>query len=240
MPAVCPVRTRCGPGFGARPAQLTEMTPSIRRLLPLAAVLLALAAMGLYRWSTSPAPAPVSLESAAIAGNGQPTLVEFGMESCASCTGQRHGPEPAQPHGRDPGLRLGRAAQPASAGGGDPAARPGGRGPGDLQQLPGGSPVPRRRALSARRAARARSGRGLPRPTSRGPGTALGLGLVFGLALGPCAFAWIALLLGVSGMQAAEGLTLPALLLLLFALGTWPACSSRQAHSPRCSAGSMP
>jgi thiol-disulfide isomerase/thioredoxin len=63
------------------------MTPSIRRLLPLAAVLLALAVKGLYRWSTSPAPAPVSLESAAIAGNGQPALVEFGMESCASCRG---------------------------------------------------------------------------------------------------------------------------------------------------------
>ncbi len=63
------------------------------------------------------------------------------------------------------------------------------------------------------------SGRAMPRPTSRGPWTALGLGLVFGLALGPCAFAWIAPVLGVAGMQAAEGLTLPALLLLLFAVG---------------------
>lgn len=63
------------------------------------------------------------------------------------------------------------------------------------------------------------SGRGLPRPNSRGPGTALWLGLVFGLALGPCAFAWIAPLLGVAWMQAADGIALPALLLALFAAG---------------------
>jgi len=42
---------------------------------------------------------------------------------------------------------------------------------------------------------------------------------VFGLALGPCAFAWIAPLLGVAGMQAAQGLALPLVLLVLFALG---------------------
>ena len=42
---------------------------------------------------------------------------------------------------------------------------------------------------------------------------------MFGLALGPCAFAWIAPLLGVAGMQAAQGLALPLVLLVLFALG---------------------
>jgi len=63
------------------------------------------------------------------------------------------------------------------------------------------------------------SGGGLPRPKSRGAWAALGLGLVFGLALGPCAFAWIAPLLGVAWMQATDGLALPALLLALFAAG---------------------
>ena len=63
------------------------------------------------------------------------------------------------------------------------------------------------------------SGGGLPRPKSRGAWAALGLGLVFGLALGPCAFAWIAPLLGVAWMQAADGLSLPILLLTLFAAG---------------------
>ncbi len=61
------------------------MTPSIRRLMPLVAVLLALGAFALYRWSTKPAQPPESPESAAIAGGGQPTLVEFGMDTCASC-----------------------------------------------------------------------------------------------------------------------------------------------------------
>jgi cytochrome c-type biogenesis protein len=63
------------------------------------------------------------------------------------------------------------------------------------------------------------SGGGLPRPKSRGPWAALGLGLVFGLALGPCAFAWVAPLLGLAWMQAADGLSLPILLLTLFAAG---------------------
>lgn len=62
-------------------------------------------------------------------------------------------------------------------------------------------------------------GRGLPQPAKRGPWTALLLGLVFGLALGPCAFAWIAPVLGVASMQAATGLVLPSVLLTLFALG---------------------
>ena len=64
------------------------------------------------------------------------------------------------------------------------------------------------------------SGGGLRRPKSRGPWAALGLGLVFGLALGPGAFAWSAPLLGVGAwMQAADGLALPSLLLALFAVG---------------------
>jgi cytochrome c-type biogenesis protein len=63
------------------------------------------------------------------------------------------------------------------------------------------------------------SGRGLPQPASRGPWQALMLGLVFGLALGPCAFAWIAPLLGVAWLQAANGLALPTLLLVAFAVG---------------------
>lgn len=62
-------------------------------------------------------------------------------------------------------------------------------------------------------------GRGLLRPATRGPWTALILGLIFGLALGPCAFAWIVPVLGVAGMQAADGLALPVLMLALFALG---------------------
>lgn len=63
------------------------------------------------------------------------------------------------------------------------------------------------------------SGRGLPQVTSRGAWTALVLGMLFGLALGPCAFAWIAPLLGVAWMQASAGLALPALLLILFGIG---------------------
>lgn len=62
-------------------------------------------------------------------------------------------------------------------------------------------------------------GRGLPKLRRRGHWTALLLGLVFGLALGPCAFAWIAPVLGVASMQATEGLLLPFVLLVLFALG---------------------
>lgn len=62
-------------------------------------------------------------------------------------------------------------------------------------------------------------GRGLPKLRNRGPWTALLLGLVFGLALGPCAFAWIAPVLGVASMQATQSLVLPLVLLVLFALG---------------------
>lgn len=60
---------------------------------------------------------------------------------------------------------------------------------------------------------------GLPQPATRGPVAALVLGLIFGFALGPCAFAWIAPLLGMAWMQAAEGLVLPAASLSAFAVG---------------------
>lgn len=64
-----------------------------------------------------------------------------------------------------------------------------------------------------------RLGRGLPQPATRGPAAALLLGLIFGFALGPCAFAWIAPLLGVAWMQTAQGLVLPGALLSAFAVG---------------------
>lgn len=60
---------------------------------------------------------------------------------------------------------------------------------------------------------------GLPRTRTRGPAAALFLGLVFGLALGPCAFAWIAPVLSLAWMEAPQGLLFPVLLLALFALG---------------------
>lgn len=63
------------------------------------------------------------------------------------------------------------------------------------------------------------AGPGLRRTASRGAWTALALGMVFGLALGPCAFAWIAPVLGVAWMQAPQGLVLPAVLLALFGAG---------------------
>lgn len=59
----------------------------------------------------------------------------------------------------------------------------------------------------------------LPQPTSRGPASALLLGMLFGLALGPCAFAWIAPVLGIAWIQAADGLAAPIVLLGAFALG---------------------
>lgn len=57
------------------------------------------------------------------------------------------------------------------------------------------------------------------RTHTRGPLAALLLGLGFGLALGPCAFAWIAPVLGLAWMETPRGLAFPILLLLLFALG---------------------
>jgi cytochrome c-type biogenesis protein len=62
-------------------------------------------------------------------------------------------------------------------------------------------------------------GRGLPTPTRRGPSMAFLLGAVFGFALGPCAFAWIAPVLGAAWLGVTEGLLAPVLLLALFAAG---------------------
>jgi thioredoxin 1 len=61
------------------------MEPLTRWLIPLAAVALVLTGLGLYRWFGGPARTPVGAASDPIAGNGQPTLVEFGMDTCASC-----------------------------------------------------------------------------------------------------------------------------------------------------------
>jgi cytochrome c-type biogenesis protein len=61
--------------------------------------------------------------------------------------------------------------------------------------------------------------RGLPTPRRRGPGMAFLLGAAFGFALGPCAFAWIAPVLGAAWLGMANGLLTPILLLTLFALG---------------------
>jgi thioredoxin 1 len=60
---------------------------SLRRyLLPLAAIALVLAGMGLYRWQNSDLPPPgTSAVTSSITGDGRPTLVEFGMNICASC-----------------------------------------------------------------------------------------------------------------------------------------------------------
>ena len=61
------------------------MEPLSRWLIPLAAVALVLTGLGLHRWLGGPAGPPVGAASDPIAGNGQPTLVEFGMDTCASC-----------------------------------------------------------------------------------------------------------------------------------------------------------
>lgn len=55
-------------------------------LLPLAALLLALVGLAQYQWMNSETP-PQSTEVTlpSIVGDGRPTLVEFGMNSCASC-----------------------------------------------------------------------------------------------------------------------------------------------------------
>lgn len=62
-------------------------------------------------------------------------------------------------------------------------------------------------------------GRGLPTPTRRGPSMAFLLGAVFGFVLAPCAFAWIAPVLGAAWLGVTEGLLAPVLLLALFAAG---------------------
>lgn len=73
-------------------------------------------------------------------------------------------------------------------------------------------------------------GRGLPTPTRRGPGMAFLLGAVFGFALGPCAFAWIAPVLGAAWIGVKGSLLVPVLLLALFAAGhcagVWMAADS--------------
>jgi thioredoxin 1 len=61
------------------------MEPLTRWLLPLAAVVLVLTGLGLYRWFGGPAQPPSKSPADPIASNGQPTLVEFGMDTCASC-----------------------------------------------------------------------------------------------------------------------------------------------------------
>ncbi len=54
-------------------------------LLPLAAIALILGGMGLQRWLGGEPDSPVASANTPIAGNGRPTLVEFGMNTCASC-----------------------------------------------------------------------------------------------------------------------------------------------------------
>ena len=61
--------------------------------------------------------------------------------------------------------------------------------------------------------------RGLPTPKRRGPGIAFLFGAAFGFALGPCAFAWIAPVLGAAWLGVADGLLAPVMLLTLFAVG---------------------
>lgn len=56
------------------------------RYLPLlAAVALVLAGMALYRWPGGGVPAPAPSAPEVPAADGRPTLVELGMDSCASC-----------------------------------------------------------------------------------------------------------------------------------------------------------
>lgn len=56
-----------------------------RYLLPLAAVALILSGMGLYRWLGGEQAPNTATAATNITGNGLPTLVEFGMNTCASC-----------------------------------------------------------------------------------------------------------------------------------------------------------
>lgn len=61
------------------------MEYSSQYLLPLAAVALILAGLGLYRWLNGQAAPQAAAVISSIAGDGRPTLVEFGMNRCASC-----------------------------------------------------------------------------------------------------------------------------------------------------------
>jgi cytochrome c-type biogenesis protein len=61
--------------------------------------------------------------------------------------------------------------------------------------------------------------RGLPTPKSRGLPAVFGLGFVFGFAVGPCAFAYLAPVLGAAWLTAAAKPLLAVALVGLFALG---------------------
>lgn len=59
----------------------------------------------------------------------------------------------------------------------------------------------------------------IPSPKRRGAGTGFLIGAVFGFALGPCAFAWIAPVLGTAWLTAADDFGLALTLVALFAAG---------------------
>lgn len=63
------------------------------------------------------------------------------------------------------------------------------------------------------------AGPGLERWRRRGPWAALALGLIFGVALGPCTFAYMAPMLAVTFKVAATDLIFGAVLLLAYGLG---------------------
>ena len=63
------------------------------------------------------------------------------------------------------------------------------------------------------------SGPGMGRWSWRGPWAALVLGLVFGVALGPCTFAYMAPMLAVTFKVAADNFAYGAMLLLAYGLG---------------------
>lgn len=63
------------------------------------------------------------------------------------------------------------------------------------------------------------AGPGLAKWRKRGPFAALALGLIFGIALGPCTFAYMAPMLAVTFKVAARDLAYGAVLLLAYGLG---------------------
>lgn len=67
----------------AEPSSLKSLS---QYLLPLAAFALALAGLALYQWKSSETPPQrTEVTPPSLVGDGRPTLVEFGMNSCASC-----------------------------------------------------------------------------------------------------------------------------------------------------------
>jgi cytochrome c-type biogenesis protein len=62
-------------------------------------------------------------------------------------------------------------------------------------------------------------GRGAPGGARRGPGAAFLLGLLFGIGVGPCTFAYLAPMLAITFRVAAERMLYGAFLLLLYGLG---------------------